>query len=170
MEINVGSIMSPSFNSTNGIAMDIFLTGCTRFCKGCHNTNLWDKNAGIRISFEEIERIVKSKKVIDSIAVMGGEPLENPLLPDLLSMLSKTGKTLWLYTSFELDEIPSEIKQYCDFIKTGRFIEELYCDERLKSSNQKIFIKGEEEWRLYYERGVTYGEILGRDTMLEKQM
>lgn len=163
-EVNVGNFSYPSFNSTNGIAFDLFLTGCSRHCKGCHNPHLWNKNAGIRMEIDEIVNIVKSKKVLDSIAIMGGEPLENEQLPEILYALwsSCPEKEIWLYTSYELEEIPEEIKQYCDYIKTGTFEQDLYIDNaRLSSSNQKIFKNEGNGFGLYYVYGEPLHEMCG---------
>lgn len=154
LEVNIAEVHYPSFNSTNGVAIDIFLTGCTQYCKGCHNPNLWDKNAGIRMNFEELDRLIKSRKNASSIAVMGGEPMENPLLPDFLKMLVSHRKEIWLYTSFSLEKIPEDVKQYCDYIKTGRYDIDLHVNgSRLSSTNQQIYAKTEEGFKLYYDEG-----------------
>ncbi len=150
MKINIGGIIYPSFNSTNGIALEIYLTGCSRCCKNCHNPNLWDKNAGIQMEIDKIVSIINSKKVVDSVAIMGGEPLENKLLLELLHEIQSTGKEIWLYTSYELEEVPDNIKELCNYIKTGEFIEELYCEGRLHSKNQKIFKNENNSFVLYY--------------------
>ena len=150
--VNVGGIIFPSFNSTNGVAIDIFLTGCSRHCKNCHNPNLWDKDAGIRMEFNEIIRIIKSKKVVDSIAIMGGEPLEDPKLGELLSALQTAfpDKKIWLYTSYTLKDVSADVKDKCDYIKTGRYIESQKCEGRLATSNQKIYKNCEGEYAPYY--------------------
>lgn len=86
--------------------------------------------------------LVEKKDLYDNIAILGGEPLHQEELEYLLSMVS-TLKPVWLYTSYEIDEVPDSIKQYCTYIKTGQYIEELKASNiqegiLLASSNQKI--------------------------------
>lgn len=139
--INIGGIYYPSLISTNGISFDLFLAGCARkpHCPDCHNPELWDFNVGIRMTIEEITKMIASKKKIDSVAIMGGEPLHNKYLYDLIAALSKLDKSIWLYTSYELSDVPKNILSICDFIKTGKYVAVLHCDSRLKSKNQQIF-------------------------------
>ncbi len=156
MFINVGSIFYPAFSSTNGIAIEIYLAGCARKekCKGCHNPELWDFSAGMSMEISEIVSLIREKFAVDSIAIMGGEPLHNPALFSLLKALKSLNKTIWLYTSYELEDVPNFIKNLCDFIKTGTYEEKLRTkDEWLASANQKIYKKVGDIFELYYDNG-----------------
>lgn len=154
---SVGGILYPSLNSSNGIALDIFLSGCARKekCPGCHNPELWDFNNGIKMTLEDIKRVIVRKRVIDSVAVMGGEPLHHKNLPLLLQMIRKSGKKVWLYTSYGLHEIPESIKVECDFIKTGKYEENNRTPNGswLSSYNQEIFKREGSNFELYYASG-----------------
>lgn len=160
MTIRVGGMNYPSFNSTNGIALEIYLSGCSRSpkCRNCHNPELWNFDNGIAIDIKEIVDIINRKR-IDSVAIMGGEPLDNPRILDLLKAINaNTNREVWLYTSYEIDEIDEETQSLCNYIKTGRYIEEFKTvDCRLASSNQQIYqIKEDGDVRLYY----AYREIM----------
>lgn len=144
--MKISDIIFPSFNSSDGISVDIFLSGCAKEpkCKGCHNPYLWDFNNGEECNFEELYLWLKNKKeYYDNIVIMGGEPLDHDDIIDLLKKFY-TLKPIWLYTSYELKEISKEIKKYCNYIKTGKYIEELKTENniqfgvKLASSNQKI--------------------------------
>lgn len=143
--MKINNTVYPSYNSTDGISVDIFLSGCRRnpHCKGCHNPTLWDFDNGSEIDYEGLMWwLVEKKDLYDNIAILGGEPLHQEELEYLLSMVS-TLKPVWLYTSYEIDEVPDSIKQYCTYIKTGQYIEELKASNiqegiLLASSNQKI--------------------------------
>jgi len=146
LEFNMGGFIFPALNSTEGIAVELYLSGCSRQprCKGCHNPKLWDYNYGTSVTLEEIIRRLREEyKDADSIAIMGGEPLDQQHIETLLKEIKThfPEKMLWLYTSYELHEIIEGVKKYADFIKTGRYIEELACKGRLASSNQRIWKK-----------------------------
>lgn len=149
MRVQVAGEIFPSFNSTNGIAVDVYLSGCSREpkCKGCHNPLLWDFNNGKSMEISEVVNILRFKYAdADSVAIMGGEPLNQPNITNLLAEIKKAlpEKKLWVYTSYEFEEIPEEILQYVDYVKTGRYREDLPTTNkgfRLASSNQKIWGK-----------------------------
>lgn len=114
------------------------------------------------MEIDEIVTIIRSKKILDSIAIMGGEPLENEYLSEILYAIRSScpEKEIWLYTSYELEEIPEEIKQYCDYIKTGKFEQDLYVENvRLSSSNQKIFKNEGDGFGIYYVYGGALPEV-----------
>lgn len=148
--MKISNIIFPSYNSTDGLSVDIFLTGCNRNpkCKGCQNPLLWDFDNGENLNIEALSKWLFIKyEYYDNICILGGEPLDNK---DLINLLYKIYgiKPIWLYTSYELEEISEDIKQYCDYIKTGKYIEELKTEDnfsygiRLITSNQKINKKG----------------------------
>jgi len=82
--------------------------------------------------------------------LFGGEPLDQKH-EDLLHMLldlESLNKKIWLFTRYEIEEIPKEIISLCDYIKCGRYIPELTSDSnimydiKLATSNQFIYKKG----------------------------
>jgi anaerobic ribonucleoside-triphosphate reductase activating protein len=148
--MKINNIIFPSYNSTDGISVDIFLAGCNRKpkCKNCYNPSLWDFDRGKEVNYEELTSWLKLKNdLFDNIAILGGEPLSQNDLIILLNNLVNI-KPIWLYTSYEIDEIPQEIQQYCSYIKTGRYIPKLssnnYLSHKIKlaSINQKILQRG----------------------------
>jgi anaerobic ribonucleoside-triphosphate reductase activating protein len=145
--VKINSIVFPSYNSSDGISVDIFLSGCNREpkCKNCHNPELWNFDNGNDINYEEIIRWLKIKnELFDNVIIMGGEPLDQKDLVVLLEKIYKI-KPIWLYTSYELDEIPKQIEKYCSYIKTGRYDEtqlsknNIVYGIKLASKNQKIY-------------------------------
>ena len=145
------------FASTNGVAYEIYLTNCNNgkgYCDGCHSPHLWEKDQGKLIDEEFYEKMIdymgNKEWQFDNIAILGGEPLDNPKeeILDFAERMKIFNKPLWLYTHFELDEINEEIKQVFDYIKTGKYdVTKLDDDHRsygiyLMSRNQKINKKG----------------------------
>ena len=138
-------------------SFEIYLSGCDGACsKSCHNKELWDFNIGeeyISTIDSIIAKINDFDLLIDNVWILGGEPLlqDVNLLYDLISTIKNTtNKKIWLWTRFELEEVPNSIKLICDFIKTGKYDKELLVDGyksngiKLASSNQKICKKGDD--------------------------
>lgn len=135
----------------NQNSLDIYLAGCDGFpkCENCHNSELWNFNQGKKIEFiyEKIENYLKEFPfLIKNLMIFGGEPLDQPKeeLLSFLKQLNKYNKKIWLFTRFELNEIPQEIISECNFIKTGRYIPSLSTNDnicfgiKLATSNQTI--------------------------------
>jgi anaerobic ribonucleoside-triphosphate reductase activating protein len=148
--LRINNIIFPSYNSSDGLSVDLFLAGCARKpkCKNCQNPDLWDFDNGEEYSFKSLsEWLVMKSDYYDNIVILGGEPVDHDDLSDLLIRIYHI-KPIWLYSSYELNEIPNEIKQYCDYIKTGRYVEELktgtnfHYGINLISGNQQIYKKG----------------------------
>ena len=92
--------------------------------------------------------------IIKNIMIFGGEPLDNDH-EDLKAMLSdiKTNLPnvpLWLFTRYDINDVPDFVKEYCDYIKCGRYFPEQKTEDniqyniKLATSNQKIYKKGKE--------------------------
>lgn len=138
-------------------SLDIYLAGCNGQpkCQGCHNPESWDFNQGEIYNQEYYENKLRDKiktfsSVINNIMIFGGEPLDqkHSELLTLLYDLNETNLPIWLFTRYELDEIPEEIIGVCNYIKCGRFLPELKTDDniqygiKLPTSNQYIYKKG----------------------------
>ena len=134
---------------------NIFVSGCKAFpkCEGCFNPENWDFNQG-KDWLKYTDRIKKDlqdfKNLINKIIIVGGEPLDQDLsiLMRMIVFLKQFSIPIYLFTRFELDEIPTEIKELCDFIKCGAYIPSLKTDNnfqygiKLATSNQIIYKKG----------------------------
>ncbi len=127
-----------------GLRTSIYLAGCRHCCKGCHNPQSWDFNAGEPMNVEEImERVIEEDF---NVTLTGGDPLwqVDKVLP-LVKAIKEKGYNIWCYTGFTWEEIIdspqlSQILKWVDVIVEGRFVEELR-DISLRfrgSSNQRI--------------------------------
>lgn len=139
-------------------SLDIYLSGCTGpHCPNCHNPELWEFNVGL--DYKEFltkidSYIINFKELITNIMIYGGEPLDQNYekLEDLLSYLDTKHrqKSIWLWTKYNIDEVPDFVKTYCQYIKTGRYLEEKKCNYnfqwgvQLSTSNQIIHKKGKD--------------------------
>lgn len=159
--VRLAGLVFPSMNATEGIAVELYLSGCAREpkCRGCHNPLLWDFNNGNEIDINDLALLIKTKyHDADSIAIMGGEPLNQHNILQLLQAIRAIcpTKIIWLYTSYDLEEISEEYLPYIDFIKTGRYNDTIPTErgDRLASKNQKIWqktiIEGQHCVELFY--------------------
>lgn len=132
-------------------SLDIYFSGCNPpHCKDCQNPELWefvDDNNYIK-KFYEIEKKVKNFDIlIKNIMLFGGEPMHQNRKEfiDFLNKLESLNKKIWLFTRHEIYDIPENIKRFCDYIKTGRYVPKLKTNDNimygitLATSNQRIY-------------------------------
>lgn len=137
-------------------SLEIFLAGCkgNPKCTNCHNPESWYFNSGDVIDAKFYKKLQDKDRVYDSliksISIMGGEPLDQNVVEfcDFLKELTKIGKEIWLFTRYELDEIPEYVKVHCDYIKCGRYLEEFKATDNIQygvclaTTNQNIYKRG----------------------------
>ena len=134
-------------------ALEIYLSGCNGpHCPGCHNTELWNFDVGEDIN-KALERLLikleRDGDMIQEVWVLGGEPLDQELT-QLLVLLSNIPKhfRIVLFTRYELSDVPYSVLVYADLIKTGAYVSELACTDRvfagitLASTNQEVKVRG----------------------------
>lgn len=134
-------------------SFEIYVSGCAGnpYCKGCHNPETWDFNVGDefddKLKEQISDKIMSFNAIIENIMIFGGEPLDQKKedLVELFSFLSTFNKKIWLFTRYEKDEIDKDILNFLDYIKCGRYVQELRVDDniqfgiKLATSNQKIY-------------------------------
>lgn len=128
----------PVFASTNGVALEIYLSGCKEpHCKGCHSPHTWDFNAGQDMNDPLVMKAIVDdisekyqKEQLDNICILGGEPLDNPV-DDLIAFLTVLQHLFpkcqyFLYTHYDEKEIwahHTDILPYLNYIKVGAYDE-----------------------------------------------
>ncbi len=122
----------------------IWFSGCSQKCPGCYNQKLWDAKSGKEHDSDTVLMAMCSqceKTGIDEVVLLGGEPMEQDSthLINLVSKLHRYGYKIWMYTSWDIDDIPVDIKQYLYVIKCGRYDESLACEGIPSSTNQKFY-------------------------------
>jgi len=131
--------------------LEIYFTGCkSRICPNCQNPELWDFENALAKDYHEwydkIEEKINSA-LVEELWLLGGEPLDQDIedLHDFLNFLSKHDKKIWLWTRYDIEQIPDKIKPYFYAVKSGCYDEKLppYFDSKygikLASNNQKIY-------------------------------
>ena len=136
-------------------SFEIYLAGCrgNPKCSGCYTTEGWNFSSGKK--YDSIYFTIIKKKIsifdnlVDNIMILGGEPLDQDPI-DLVMFLfdiRTLNKTMWLFTRYDLQDIPKGILLYFDYVKCGRYIKELSTETnmqhgiRLATLNQKIYRK-----------------------------
>lgn len=134
----------------SGMTFEIYTQGCSVECPGCQNPETWDWNAGTKFPAEDLkEKFTRFDRMIKKIWILGGEPLQQDLLEviKMLKFLKQFDKEVWLFTSKDMYQIYPEIRNLCDYIKTGFYNTsagpgtEQY-GVKLATANQKIWKKG----------------------------
>lgn len=140
--------------SVKNKALEVYVSGCDGLCGcDCHNRELWNFKLGRDYTefIPEIQRKVEDfPTLIENLWVLGGEPMlqDEDELFNLLENLHSIGLPVTLFTRMEIQDIPEGIKELCQYIKTGPYIQELlsenYCSRgvKLATMNQKMLKKG----------------------------
>ena len=145
------------------IGVALFVQGCHFSCKNCFNPETHDFNGGKEWTLETEKQFIKlaDRPYIKRISLLGGEPLADENLDDMLNLVNKIRlslpkKIIWLYSGYTLEQITFpicinqppklneqkriDIIKQCDVLVDGRYIDELK-DITLKfrgSSNQRV--------------------------------
>ncbi len=128
--------LDTSFIDGDGIAFVVFFQGCTLRCPHCHNPELQSVDGGIEVAPEEVLQHL-DMDFYDSVVFSGGEPLGQPEALQELAKYITLPK--WLYTGWELSQIPWHIGVLMDVIVAGPYRDDLRTGGFPASSNQIVW-------------------------------
>ena len=144
--IRVLDIIEQTMADGPGFRTAIYCAGCKHACKGCHNPQSWDFNAGRWMTTDELFEIVRADEMSD-VTFSGGDPFyQVEAFTELARRIKEeTSKTIWCWTGFTLEEIQaserlSQLLPWLDVLVDGPFIQEQRdTDLRFRGSpNQRI--------------------------------
>ena len=157
--MNYASIRTCDIANGEGVRVSLFVSGCTRGCKGCFNEEAqsFDYGEPFTSAVEDSLLDALAPSHIAGLTLLGGEPMEpanqRGLLPFLRRFRERFGgsRTLWIYTGCVIEELrdpasrwhteaTDEILELTDVLVDGPFVESLK-DISLRfrgSSNQRI--------------------------------
>lgn len=153
MKIRIAGLVEESYVDGEGIRFVIFMQGCLRNCKGCHNPETHDLNGGKIIDTSEIIAKIKKNPLLTGITLTGGEPLLQ-IAPavELARAAKNLGLDVWLYTGYKFEEIPKDAQELLKFVDVavdGEFIEELRdLDLKFRGSKNQRIINVKEVFKL----------------------
>ena len=151
--MNYIEIKGCDINNGEGVRTSLWVSGCPIRCKGCHNPQAWDKNAGQPFT-EETYQYLKSyltRGMGRDLTILGGEPLATFNYDEVLALCKRLKAELpeldiMVYTGYTYDELVdlnrTEIFGYINSLVDGKFEESLK-DPKLQwcgSSNQRMWV------------------------------
>ncbi|MBR6932875.1 MAG: anaerobic ribonucleoside-triphosphate reductase activating protein [Bacteroidales bacterium] len=134
-----------------GFRISIYCAGCSHHCKGCHNPQSWDFDAGHWMTVDELLDIIKADS-LSNVSFSGGDPFyQVDAFTELARRIkAETGKTIWCWTGFTLEEIQadpslSRMLPYLDVLVDGPFI--------LEQRDTNLLFRGSPNQRIIYLHG-----------------
>lgn len=137
--VNYIKITKTDIANGPGVRVVLWVAGCNCMCKGCHNQNTWDFNAGKLFDDNAKNEIYTelSKPWIRGITLSGGHPLEDENCDlNFYNFIKEVNekfptKDIWLYTGWVWESIYKHdiawklITDFVDVVVDGPYIEEL---------------------------------------------
>ena len=130
--MNYAAIKNYDIANGPGCRVSLFVSGCTRRCKGCFNEEAWDFNYGQEFTWEtlhELERMVNNEHIA-GLSILGGDPLEleNRLWVETICAYINDncpGRDIWLWSGYSWEDIKDlSLLHYIDVLVDGPFIQE----------------------------------------------
>ena len=140
------------------VACTVFTCGCNFRCPFCHNASLVrGRNEDMELSFDELFSFLeKRRKLLDGVAITGGEPLLHPGVRELLQAVKSLGYAVKLDTNGSFPEVLAGLiaDKLVDYVamdvKSSMERYELLCGrpgmEKLIEKSIEILLKGEVEY------------------------
>ena len=143
-------IQEDSIVDGEGIRAVIWAQGCSHNCKGCHNPQSHDFNAGTKVDVEEVKSKIANLKNHDGITLSGGDPLFQPeQFAEIASFAKSINLNVWCYTGFEFEQLQKMAKQNnliknllenIDVLVDGKFI--------LEQKSLNLYFRGSKNQRI----------------------
>lgn len=114
-----------------GVRVSLFVSGCRNHCPGCFQPETWDFGYGEPFTKEIEDEIIEALRPswIQSLSILGGEPMEPENQAALLPFLSRVrrelpDKDIWLYTGYTFEAVSdSELLPLVDVLVDGPFVD-----------------------------------------------
>lgn len=134
----------------NEISLAINISGCPYRCKGCHSQYLWEyTGAYLTNNLEMLLNMYDG--LITCVCFMGGDQNESELLECLKIVKQRKLKTC-LYTGKDfINNFRYDVINNLDFIKTGKYIEELG-GLNCSTTNQRMYDLNNNKEIFFYKR------------------
>lgn len=106
------SMRNLDISNGENVGVSLFVQGCPFHCKNCFNSDTWDFNDGKEWTEETKNKFLEliNRPYIKRVSILGGEPLAEQNLDDVLSLIKEIRcsfpeKTIWLYTGFTFEKL-----------------------------------------------------------------
>lgn len=128
MKIRIAGTQNDSIVDGEGLRFTVFVQGCLRGCKGCHNPRTHDLLGGYEVEVDELISEMKKNPLLDGLTISGGEPfLQVDACAELALKAHEIGLNVWCYTGYKFEELSdSEVYKrlldQVDILVDGEFI------------------------------------------------
>ena len=130
--IRVAGIVEDSITDGPGIRLAVFVQGCPRRCKGCHNPDALPFEGGTPLFADEILNRLTRNPLVTGLTISGGEPFaQASALVPLCRQAKAMGYELAVYTGYTFETLLERNRQdelallsLCDVLVDGEFIQE----------------------------------------------
>ncbi len=109
IDIRYAQIRECDVSNGEGIGVALFVQGCHFHCKSCFNPETWDFDSGKEWTQDIKEKFLElaNRPYIKRISILGGEPLADENINDVLDLVNETRlslpqKSIWLYTGYKV--------------------------------------------------------------------
>ena len=110
MKLRVAGVVSDSITDGPGMRLTVFAQGCPHRCEGCHNPQSHSFDGGEDVDTEELVAKAQKNPLCAGVTLSGGEPFSQAeAMADLARRVHATGKNVWVYTGYTLDQLLSEL-------------------------------------------------------------
>lgn len=106
-----------------GVRISLFVSGCSKRCPDCFNTETWDFDYGKPFHLETMDYILDQadKNYIDGLSILGGEPLHPRnvfIVSTIIASFKKAypNKSIWVWTGYIYEDLIKRIP-YNDALK-----------------------------------------------------
>lgn len=171
--LNLAAIRSCTESEGPGKRFAIWCQGCMRRCPGCCNPHMQPLSRCTLVAVNDLMDLIKRSQAeygIEGVSFIGGEPiLQAEGFAELARMCQEAGLSVLLFTGYIYeklltmdDENIDMLLKHSDILVDGKFIEELYDDERdwVGSKNQRvIFLSSRYSAGIEFQNGTHSTEI-----------
>lgn len=109
-------IRSMDISNGKGVGCSLFVQGCEFHCKNCFNPDTWDFNGGKKWTDDTKKNLLQlvDRPYIKRISILGGEPLAESNLKDILDLVTEIRKTYPTKTLDTADGIVASHNILCE--------------------------------------------------------
>lgn len=128
--MQVAGIVNDSITDGPGLRLAVFLQGCLRKCKGCHNPETQPLEKGTKMSVQSIIDKIKANPLLQGVTFSGGEPmLQAAQLTELAKAVKAQNLELAIYSGYTFDELLAQdnpditnLLKLADVLVDGEFV------------------------------------------------
>jgi len=136
--MNIHQLSTGFVEVPDQISLNIYVQGCEKRCKGCHNPELQSFEGGTKIFLSDINQILKDYPLSKWICWLGGDAVYQPeALIEFNKEFKKRGLEICLYTGKKFEELSDEIIQDLSIVVDGEWQGKPIQDPK---TNQRLWV------------------------------